>query len=339
MSNQKTSKATLKYTSSPESVGGRQPFVSPSGPTTDLFGQALAPAKTSPVPVKEKATAVRVISGPQCSGSSASVALSASLASRLKRQLGTGGSTEYRQTWKERATPSGRLYWAHIASKLPTDDNACFGWPTPQTHDTQERGNTNADHHHFPHDLSNAAAELAPWPTPKAEDSEQTGPHRGVMDTLSSASKAAWGTPRVPTNNGTGSLSRASDGMARLEDQVMRAAWVSPTGVPLDQMAAWATPTDQDSANDAGPSQFQRNSLPLNCEAHLASGLPLNGSSAKMLSRGALNPAFSLWLMGFLTGNKTPSWDTASPNWKDWVIAQRLLADYSRGRETIASCD
>jgi hypothetical protein len=30
-------------------------------------------------------------------------------------------------------------------------------WPTPQSHDERERGNTEADHHHFPHDLSNAA--------------------------------------------------------------------------------------------------------------------------------------------------------------------------------------
>ena len=31
------------------------------------------------------------------------------------------------------------------------------GWPTPQSHDTRKRGNTNADHHHFPHDLPNMA--------------------------------------------------------------------------------------------------------------------------------------------------------------------------------------
>jgi len=31
------------------------------------------------------------------------------------------------------------------------------GWPTPQNHDTRKRGNTNADHHHFPHDLPNMA--------------------------------------------------------------------------------------------------------------------------------------------------------------------------------------
>jgi hypothetical protein len=42
-------------------------------------------------------------------------------------------------------------------------------WPTPQTHDVTTRGNTEADHHHFPHDLSNAAL-LATWATPSARD-------------------------------------------------------------------------------------------------------------------------------------------------------------------------
>lgn len=33
------------------------------------------------------------------------------------------------------------------------------------------------------------------WPTPRAEDSEMTGAHRGVPDTLTSATRAAWPTP------------------------------------------------------------------------------------------------------------------------------------------------
>jgi hypothetical protein len=35
------------------------------------------------------------------------------------------------------------------------------GWrPSPQSHDTHERGNTMADHHHYPHDLSNSAMDF-----------------------------------------------------------------------------------------------------------------------------------------------------------------------------------
>ena len=46
--------------------------------------------------------------------------------------------------------------------KLPGEAKLA-GWPTPQAHDPNKRGNTNADHHHFPHDLPNMA-ELAVGP-------------------------------------------------------------------------------------------------------------------------------------------------------------------------------
>jgi hypothetical protein len=66
------------------------------------------------------------------------------------------------------------------------------GWPTPQVHDDKERGNTEAEHYHFPHDLSNAAT----WATPRSEDSECAGAHRGNADGLhSQANLTAWATP------------------------------------------------------------------------------------------------------------------------------------------------
>ena len=37
---------------------------------------------------------------------------------------------------------------------------------------------------------------LATWPTPRSEDSESTGAHRGTPDTLTSATRAAWATPK-----------------------------------------------------------------------------------------------------------------------------------------------
>ena len=54
-------------------------------------------------------------------------------------------------------------------------------WPTPQTHDVTTRGNTNADHHHAPHDLSNMA-ETASWPTPMA-GTPSTETYNGTTDT------------------------------------------------------------------------------------------------------------------------------------------------------------
>ena len=48
----------------------------------------------------------------------------------------------------------------------------------------------------------------------------------------------------------------------------------------------WPTPTVQDAANNGGPSQYERNSLPLNAAVG-----------------GALNPTWVEWLMGFPTGH------------------------------------
>jgi hypothetical protein len=69
------------------------------------------------------------------------------------------------------ATPSARDWHSASGSQELMDERAAqsrgkplseqtwtlAGWPTPQAHDTQKRGNTNADHHHFPHDLPNMA--------------------------------------------------------------------------------------------------------------------------------------------------------------------------------------
>jgi hypothetical protein len=45
--------------------------------------------------------------------------------------------------------------------------------PTPQKHDERTRGNTEADHHYFPHDLSNVA-ELSSVPIPRKQDDHPT---------------------------------------------------------------------------------------------------------------------------------------------------------------------
>ena len=77
-------------------------------------------------------------------------------------------------------------------------------------------------------------------------------------------------------------------------------------------LAGWSTPTVQDSANNAGPSQFNRNTHPLNVQATLAARPTPNTLSAQAgqdASRSnaetgrpagfRLNPRFSLWLMGY----------------------------------------
>jgi len=76
----------------------------------------------------------------------------------------------------------------------------------------------------------------------------------------------------------------------------------SKTGISLATAAAmFPTPTVQDASNNGGPSQYERNSLPLNAVAG-----------------GSLNPTWVEWLMGFpfgwtaLDASATPSFRKSS---------------------------
>jgi len=93
---------------------------------------------------------------------------------------GTGAGSQGREGWENLQTTALLATWAtpaerdwHSASGSqefldarakqtrgkPLSEQAftLAGWPTPQAHDTAKRGNTNADHHSFPHDLPNMA--------------------------------------------------------------------------------------------------------------------------------------------------------------------------------------
>ena len=108
--------------------------------------------------------------------SSASARLQSSLASRLQARTASDGSTLYRLTWKDRATPAGRLISALRASALRTSGNASgglpSGWPTPTTRD--HKGGGNPDVNVPMNALLGRVAWLAGWPTPNAGPQNDT---------------------------------------------------------------------------------------------------------------------------------------------------------------------
>lgn len=129
-SNPTTSVVTPNAISSLASEVGASPCSLPDGLQIALCGQEAVLASHSQQQEKDLEQQTSGISGPCSSISSASAALSMSLANRLQARLGTAGSMEYRQTWKQKATPAGRPYWAHTASALRISGNDYIGLPT-----------------------------------------------------------------------------------------------------------------------------------------------------------------------------------------------------------------
>ena len=127
-----TLKATHSAISSPASEDGALLYGLQDGPMTDLFGQAVAHASPSALQAPSVAAKMSATYGLRSSGSSASAALQASLASRLPALLDSRGSTMFALTWKTKATPLRRQICQLAARAHPTKDNDCSGWLTPR---------------------------------------------------------------------------------------------------------------------------------------------------------------------------------------------------------------
>jgi hypothetical protein len=124
----------------------------------------------------------------------------------------------YSERWMDRPDHGAQL--AHTAQALAS-------WPTPQMHDDKLRGNTEADNHSFPHDLSNSAM-LASWSTPRNEDAESAGMRhsRGTADTLTAQSSlCGWRTPTAADHKNMDYANQIY-----LQDEAKLAGWASPAG-------------------------------------------------------------------------------------------------------------
>jgi len=189
------------------------------------------------------------------------------------------------------------------------------GWPTPMAGTPAQNGNSAAGNS----DYSRKVVALTPWPTPKASDGHgpQEGPNRQGSPGLNTV--AGWATPRAAENE----QKNSRDNHAAVSFQVKGlAGWPTPqvceapnmgknrgggkerariTPQSVQQLVhGWSTPVGQDASNTAGPSQFERNSHPLNVQAVLAAhGMDSTSSPVQTAKRGVLNPAHSRWLMGF----------------------------------------
>jgi len=241
------------------------------GLTTSPSGPAHAHASHSAPPASSEGPATNGTCGRNSCASSRSAGLSASLASRLQMRLASVGSMEYQQTWKRKATPSGRLYWAHIASARPISDSGCGGCPTPT------KGNADGSQ--------------------MAKDAGATGRRpdgsKATVSLNAIAALAGWATPSSRDwKDSPGQAQDSFDKSGKFRnriDQLARQAM---------NLAGWATPKAADGRGESYAATENRRSE----NRKLAHGAISPSSPAPTEKRGALAPAFSRWLMGYPEG-------------------------------------
>jgi len=177
----------------------------------------------------------------------------------LHQNLDVNGSPEFALTWKAVDMPAGPPICALRASGRRTSDSGFGGWPTPNV----PNGGRSISH---------------------AEQKGGTYYHEGkkVQVGLEAAAKmAGWPTPKEQNTRGT---SIKHDGL-----------W------DIAQTVGWLTPTARDWKDTGKTIQKIRDKQFQNMGKGLPTtlGLQVSTSPAPTEKRGALNPAFSLWLMGY----------------------------------------
>jgi hypothetical protein len=227
--------------------------------------------------------------------------------------LDVNGSPVFALTWKAMDMPSGLPICALRASGRSTSGSGSIGWPTPQQHDaatpktpeqveaSKARAKKRKNGGTAGYRNLNEEAQQVGWPSPQSRDGahsrsgqiERTGGRRRNLDDY--VTLAGWATPAAQEAGGT-----PEQFLARKEKAIENGAslGMSLTSLSL-QVAAWATPAQERGGSTKGEQ--------LNNQVVHHGQMP-SGSTAATASAGQLNPAFSLWLMGFPL-----EWESCAP--------------------------
>ena len=227
-----------------------RPLAGTDGEGTSTSYQEASPAKTSAGRVKVRDLPEPVVDyGSRCCESLAryNLALSSRKTVRTYVLVDLAPSCKDLPAWG--MTYDGACWGLGTRALLIEETECGFSLPTPSACSYgNNRGGSSGRVGKVRHSLQSMAQHNL-WPTPTAGDAKSSG-SRNTKN-----SKAHPGISLTDAVRGDGGKGR------------------------------WATPTVQDAENNAGPSQYRRNSLPLNAQAG-----------------GKLNPTWVEWLMGWPLG-------------------------------------
>lgn len=273
--------------SSPASVAGQLLFDWPDGTTIDPSGPARAPVSHSQQPESETDTRTSGTCGqssansygPSDPGSCSANKSPAQRSSELSKAIGQrlqemlpSGSMEYRQTWKLRATPSGRQFWAHTASAHRTSDNVCSGWVSPSARDHKDTPGMATEAVN-----PNGSMMRENWKTRSRHSEQCLGAIAEMMN--------GWATPTVnDSRNGRNETATRKPGSKHNTGQTL-----------CGQITGWNTPRATDGSK-GGPNQTG-GSLP--ADAARTHGANTESPPAETKGPGVLDPQLPCWLMGY----------------------------------------
>lgn len=242
------------------------------GLTIASSGPALAPVSRSRSRAKVEVSTTLGICGPTSFASSVPDGPLSSWESRLRDRLAMVGSTECALIWREKVSPAGAPISRLAPWTPPISASGSTGshWPTPTVADVQGGRKTRSGARSGEALLNG----IMTWSTPRASDGEKGGPNQsfgagGQPLPAQMHQAAAWVTPTT-----TLSGQEPEAWMARRERMKVRHPTKGGMGTPLDMQMHITAATEA-----GGP---------------VTSGLP-----ATTAKRGAPNPAFPCWLMGF----------------------------------------
>jgi hypothetical protein len=285
----------------PGSAFGPTLFAEPDGTTSGPFGPDPALASLSARQAKAQGLLTSGTFGLLSTTSFRSAALQSSLASRLQARTASVGSTLYKLTWKDRATPAGRSISALRASARPISDSASGGslngWPTPQVADINHaRGTPEYAERTLARDQPPSSLALvvhkASWNTPRATDGSNGGPNQAGGALPADAALAGWPTATTRDHKGAteNTLTRA-DGKKRhdiLDHCALLAGWPTPmAGTPAQngnnpagntdssrravELAGWPTPNTPSGGRSVSPEKMDITGRTVDGKKHTAS--------------------------------------------------------------------